>query len=280
MRTTGCGSGKRKFKGSGGGARIQQRPGARQQRGRAPRDAARFELNLTEALSADATARANIQAARAALDTAETTLRQDVAFNPGEALIAQAIEPVELPNIHSAQNGTAQAAFQKMLEHSPALAGLRESIRSTVIQVKYAENQALPQLNLSSQFGVTSEAGNSKCTATITVPTFANCFDPRGPAVPPGRDNAAELPFGGGYGTALNRLFNFAYYDYAAVLGFSMPLDNAASQMALAQARISLEQSRLQYRQALYQAALQVKSSLANLMAYQPQVESTAEATY
>ena len=42
-------------------------------------------LNLTEALSADATARANIQAAKAALDTAETTLRQDVAFNPGEA---------------------------------------------------------------------------------------------------------------------------------------------------------------------------------------------------
>jgi outer membrane protein TolC len=149
-----------------------------------------------------------------------------------------------------------------------------------LIQVKYAENQTLPQLNLSSQFGVTSEAGHSKCTATISVPTFANCFDPSGPAVPAGKDNAAELPFSGGYGTALNRLYNFAFYDYAAVLGFSMPLDNAASQAALAQARVSLDQSRLQYRQALYQAALQVKSAFENLNAFQEQVESTAEATY
>ena len=166
-----------------------------------------------------------------------------------------------------------------MVKYSPALAGLRESILSALIQVKYAENQTLPQLTLGLQFGLTSEGGNSNCTASITVPTYANCFDPNGPSVPPGEDNAAELPFGGGYGSALNRIFDFAFYDYAAVIGFSMPLDNAAPQAGLAQARVSLEQTRLQYRQALYQAALQVKSALTNLVAYEQQVESTAEAT-
>ena len=97
--------------------------------------------------------------------------------------------------------------------------------------------------------------------------------------MPPGKDNAAELPFGGNYGSALNRMFNFAFYDYAAVMGFSMPLDNAAPQAGLAQARVSLDQTRLQYRQALYQAALQVKSALSNLRAYEEQVESTQQAT-
>jgi outer membrane protein TolC len=236
-------------------------------------------VNLTEALSAMATARANVQAAQAGLDVAETTLRQDVALNPNGALLAETIEPIQLPDVRPGQNDRDEAAFEKMLSYSPALAGMRESIRSSLIQVKYAENQMLPQLNLGAQFGVTSEGGNSKCTASISVPTYANCFDPSGPTVPPGADNAAELPFGGGYGTALNRMFNFAFYDYAVVLGFSMPLDNAAPQAGLQQARVSLEQTRLQYRQALYQGALQVKSALSNLRAYEQQVESTAQAT-
>jgi outer membrane protein len=236
-------------------------------------------VNLSEALSAAATARANVQAAAAGLDIAEATLRQDVAFNPARAVLAQPIEPIEHPDTGPEEHESDQAAFEKMIDDSPALAGLRESIVGALIQVKYAENQMLPQLNFGVQFGLTSEAGNSKCTATITVPSFANCFDPSGPKVMPGQDNAAELPFNGGYGSALNGLFNFAFYDYAAVLGFSIPLNNAAPQAALAQARISLEQNRLQYQQGLYQAALQVKAALSNRRAFQEQVESTAQAT-
>ena len=54
-----------------------------------------------------------------------------------------------------------------------------------------------------------------------------------------------------------------------------MPLAKAA----LAQAHVAYDQSRLQYRQALYQAVLLVKSALANLTAFQEQVDATAEAT-
>jgi outer membrane protein TolC len=237
------------------------------------------KVNLTEALSAAATALANVRAAQAAVDSADTTLRQDVAYNPQDALIAQHLEPAQEPDVNPTEEGSGQAALKKMLQSSPALAGMRESIRSALIQVQYAENQTLPQLNLGMQFGFTNEAGNSKCTATISVPSTANCFDPTGPTVPPGANNAAELPFSGGYGSALNKMFDFAFYDYAAVLGFSMPLDNAAPEAALAQAQISLNQTRLQYRQALYQGALQVKSAFDDLVAYQQQVEATAEAT-
>ena len=47
-----------------------------------------------------------------------------------------------------------------------------------------------------------------------------------------------------------------------------MPLDNAAAKAALAQAHVAYDQARSQYRQALYQQVLQVKSALANLTAY------------
>jgi outer membrane protein TolC len=74
-------------------------------------------------------------------------------------------------------------------------------------------------------------------------------------------------------------MFDARFYNYAAVLSFTMPLDNAAAKAALAQARIAYNQARLQYREAVYQAALQVKSALVNLKAYREQVAATWEAT-
>jgi outer membrane protein len=236
-------------------------------------------VNLSEALSAAATARANVSAAKAGLEIARTTLRQDVAANNANAMLAAEIQPLQQPDTNYGAVETDDFAFKAMLEDSPALAGLRESIRSALIQVRYAENQTLPQLNIGAQFGMTSEAGNSKCTTSGTVPAFANCFSASGPMVPPGSNNGALLPFGGDYGTSLNGLFDFKFYDYAAVLGFSMPLDNAAAKAALAQAHVAYDQSRMQYRQALYQSVLLVKSALANLTAFQEQVDATAEAT-
>lgn len=202
-----------------------------------------------------------------------------MAANNAGAMLASEIQPLQQPDTKYGAVETDDFAFKAMLEDSPALAGMREAIRSALIQVKYAENQTLPQLNIGAQFGMTSQAGNSKCTTSGTVPAFANCFSPSGPTVPPGSDNGALLPFGGDYGTALNGLFDFKFYDYAAVLGFSMPLDNAAAKAALAQAHVAYDQSRMQYRQALYQSVLLVKSALANLTAYQEQVDATAEAT-
>jgi outer membrane protein TolC len=236
-------------------------------------------VNLSEALSAAATARANVSAAKAGLVIAQSTLRQDVALNHADAMLSAEIEPLQQPDTQIETVETDDVAFKAMLEDSPALAGLREAIRSALIQVKFAENQTLPQLNFGAQFGITANAGNAKCTTSGTVPAFANCFSPSGPVVPPGSDNGALLPFGGDYGTSLNSLFDFKFYDYAAVLGFSMPLDNAAAKAALAQAHVAYDEARLQYRQALYQQVLLVKSALANLTAFQEQIAATHEAT-
>jgi outer membrane protein TolC len=237
-------------------------------------------VNLSEALSAAATARANVKAAQAALEIASATLSQDVALNHSGALVSAEIEPVQQTDPRPEPTETEDVAFEKMLEDSPALAGLREAIRAALLQVKYAENQMLPQLNIGAQFGATSVAGNAKCTASGAVPIYANCFNPFGPTVPAGADNAAQLPFSGGYAEALNRMLDFKFYEYAAVLSFSIPLDNAAAKAALEQARVAYDQAKLQYRQALYQTVLQVKSALANLRAYQGQVEAAPEATY
>src|SRR5262249_7142226 len=73
-------------------------------------------VNVSGALSAAETARANVQAAAAGVDIAEATLRQDVAFNPARAVLAETIEPLEHPDTHSDRPESDQAAFEKMID--------------------------------------------------------------------------------------------------------------------------------------------------------------------
>jgi outer membrane protein TolC len=89
-----------------------------------------------------------------------------------------------------------------------------------------------------------------------------------------------RLPFGGIYGDALNRMLDAKFYNYAAVLNFEMPLDNAAAKAALAQARISYESARLQYRAALSQSVAQIEGAMANVIADVKRAEATRQAVY
>src|SRR5208283_3658301 len=93
-------------------------------------------------------------------------------------------------------------------------------------------------------------------------------------------NSGGRLPFGVIYGDALDRLWGFSYYNYAAVLTFQMPLDNAIPRAALAQARVQYEQQRVQYRAALSQAVVNVQSAIANLYADYKRAAATASATY
>jgi outer membrane protein len=235
-------------------------------------------IDLQEAQSAAATAEANVFAAEAAIKTARAQLRQDVMLNPGGTFIPEDVEPAEAPNPNYVVNDTEETALEKMVEYSPALGGLREAIRTALLQVRFAENQTLPQVNLGTQFGVTAVAGTSSCIQSFrTTATPGNCTVPVPGATPaPG----TRLPFGGIYGDALNRMLDARFYSYAAVLSLEMPLDNAAAKAALAQGRVAYEQSRMQYREALSQAVVQVESGIANLHAFEKQVEATRNATF
>jgi len=236
-------------------------------------------IDLQEAQSAAATAEANVFAAEATVKTARAQLRQDVMLNPAGTFVPEDIEPAEAPNPGYVINETEETALERMVEYSPALGGLREAIRTALLQVKFAENQTLPQLNLGAEFGVTAVSGSSHCIQSFrTGGPPGNCSIPVPGASP--TPNGTRLPFGGIYGDALNRLLDARFYNYAAVLSFEMPLDNAAAKAGLAQARIAYEQSRMQYREALSQEVVQIESAIANLHAFEKQVEATRNATF
>ena len=92
--------------------------------------------------------------------------------------------------------------------------------------------------------------------------------------------SGTKLPFGGIYGDALNRLFGTSFYNYAAVLNFAYPIDNAAARSVLAQTRVQYESLRMQYRASISTAVVAVQTALANLEADHKRVQATRQATY
>ncbi len=237
-------------------------------------------LDLQEAQSAAATSEANVFTAEANLKTARAQLRQDIMYNPQGTFLPADIEPANKPNPTEVINTNEEHALELAVEYLPSLAAMREAIRGALLQVKYEENQTLPQLNLGAQFGITATAGNTVCQELFfQVPGVQkNCVVSG--STPPITNNGVALPFSGLYGTALNRLWNFSFYNYAAVLSFQMPLDNASAKAALAQARVLYAQSRMQYRSSLSQAVVGVQNGVANVIADQRRVQATEEANF
>ncbi len=242
-------------------------------------------LDLQEAQSAAATAEANVFTAEANLKTARAQLRQDVMYNPQGTFLPAEIQPSQLPDPHEAITIDEDGSLRAAVEFRPSLAALRESIRAALLQVQFSENQVLPQLNLGAQIGVTNTAGHAKCNTPFTSSFISNgnctpAGDEPGTMIPFPPNSGTRLPFGGIYGDALNKMWNFSFYNYAAVLTFQMPLDNAAARAALAQARVQYEQTRLQYRAQLSAAVVQIENALANLYADQRRAMATEQATF
>lgn len=235
-------------------------------------------IDLQEAQSAAATAEANVYTAEANLKNSRTQLRQDVMLNPYGTFLPEEIQPLTRPNPQEQITVDEERALELAVQYVPSLGSMREAIRDALLQVKFSENQVLPQLNLGTQFGLASTAGTTPCQAKLGISgTPGNCTIP---TVPPAPLNGNRLPFGGIYGDALDRLWGFTYYNYAAVLTFQYPLDNAVPRAALAQARVQYEQQRMLYRAALSQTVVNVESSLSNLYADQKRAQATAQATY
>jgi outer membrane protein len=235
-------------------------------------------IDLQEAQSAAATSEANVYTAEANLKNSRTQLREDVMLNPYGTFLPEEIQPLTRPNPQEQVGVDEERALELAVQYVPSLGSMREAIRDALLQVKFSENQVLPQLNLGVQFGLTSSAGTTPCQRAFSgtpVPDSGNCTPPGGV-----EDSGNRLPFGGIYGDALDRLWGFTYYNYAAVLTFQMPLDNAVPRAALAQARVLYDQQRVLYRAALSQTVVNVQSSLANLYADYKRAAATASATF
>ncbi len=229
-------------------------------------------IDVQEAESAFETARANLYTAEANLETARVALRQDVMLNPEHAFIPENVEPADAPNPREELRLDREGSLERAVLYRPELHSLRQAIVTDLLQTKFQENQLLPQVNLQTQYGISNEQGNVICGPSFGVVT-PNCTSATEPI------GGYQVPFEGTYGSALSKMFDFSFYNYAAFFSWEMQLDNATAKAALSQARVTYEQQRMQYRDLLSQVITDVESSLANARADLKRVAATAAAT-
>jgi len=217
-------------------------------------------LDLQEAQSSEASNAAGVYQAENALSVARVALRQDLMLNPSHVFLPEQIEPSDRATGAGDIRSDEEQSLEYAMEYRPELASMRQLIRSLLLQVKFAENQTLPQLNFGGQIGLTSTAGNVKCSELLPGLTTIepNCTIP--PLTP-----GVKLPYAAGYAGALNNMWSFGFYNYALVLSFERPLTNDAAKAALAQAKIQYEQQRLQYRALISQIVLDVDNQLSTV---------------
>ncbi|HTW86681.1 MAG TPA: TolC family protein [Candidatus Binataceae bacterium] len=231
-------------------------------------------IDLQEAQSAAATDQANLYSAEAGLKSARVILRQDVMLNPSHRFLPRRIEPAEAPNPDEPVEIEEERSLELAVQYRPALAALREAVRTAEFLVKYQTNQLLPQFNLVAQFGLSSIGGDALCGSALGLPpSEINCVSLEEPS------GGFMLPFSGDYAETLNRMFGTRFYNYAIQFNFELPLDNAPIRAQLAQARIGYEQARVQYRAGISRVVVEVENSLANLTAAIRRVKATRAAT-
>ena len=134
-------------------------------------------IDLQEAQSAAATSEANVYTAEANLKNSRTQLRQDVMLNPYGTFLPEEIQPLTRPNPQERVVVDEERALELAVQYVPSLGSMREAIRDALLQVKFSENQVLPQLNIGAQFGLTSTAGTTPCQKPFGTPVkdSGNC---------------------------------------------------------------------------------------------------------
>jgi len=192
---------------------------------------------VTEARAEKARREEQLIVAQNSLDVAKATLRLTLNVNPDQSFMPRRVEPTDSPSVEEIfvdrQKSLEQAMLQRPEAESAAL-----NIRNKELQLRYAENQLLPRLDLKAGAGLTGIAGDLK----------------------PGSLN----PFPGSYGASLDRL-NGDFYNYSVGVVLQIPLGNGQAQSKHSQARIELTQEKARQRDLVNQIILEVDRAVSDV---------------
>jgi len=231
-------------------------------------------LAVMEAASQVETANAQVTTGKDVFAQAQAVLWRDLGGAATDAL-PEDIEPVDTPGDNPILAGDAEQWLETAMQQRPELAAMGEAIRVNHLNVRYAKNQTLPELNLTAGAGLASVSGAVNCIHVSTALFPSNCVSN---LTSPPRSGIA-VPYQGVYGNALSGLGNFNFYNFAAGVTFLMPLDNETAQANLSLARIQYDQERMRYRDLANQIAVDVVNSLSSFRSSRDRARSTAAAT-
>ena len=154
------------------------------------------------------------------------------------------IIPVDRP-VFKEREITLDEAIDTALKNRPDLLEQKISIKNNVFNVNYAKNQLLPDLSLQASIWSPGISG--------TQLIYENNDPLTGVVI-------GTLP--GGPKDAMKDALGFAYNNWSVALSLSIPFSSIFSRSQLAQARVTLEQSKLRLQDTIQQILLEIKQAV------------------
>ena len=175
-------------------------------------------------------------------------------------------DPTDDPQYSRVQPVDLDAAVKRAFVNRPELAAAQKRIGQREVQLKFAKNQRLPQVDIDFRYrtlGITGDANNS---------IQGNSFFPAPSCDPPGPGNNNPIDCGS-YGDTFNEYWD-NNHEIAAYGVISIPLGNIRARKEESKARIELRKAGSQVRRLQQMIIKDVRSSARGLLASAQGVEA------
>lgn len=211
---------------------------------------------VLEAKSEVARRQANLIQAQNALVLSRDNLRAIINFRPEGSDALLMVEPADRPTVETREFDL-DRSLATALENRPELAAATLDVEGKGMMLKVAENQLLPRVNLTGSIGTNGLGGTA-----VPLQDFRT-------------GQTILSPFGGSYGTTLDRSVDGRYYSYSAGVTFEIPLGNAQARADYAAAQIDAETARHNLAKQQESVTLEVKTAVTNLLSDLKSIEAT-----
>lgn len=171
------------------------------------------------------------------------------------------ISPSEQP-VLAARTVDVEAAIRNAFEHRTDLAQLRRRMDQTDVSIRYARNQKLPAVDLTTSYNVIGLGGTQ------------NEFNYAAGVIPAPIIRSSQRSFG----SALGDVFGNDFRTWSVQLNVSYPIGTSSADAALAQARVQREQQVTGIRAQELQVAAQVRDAGRQVDTSLKRVEATRKA--
>ena len=198
--------------------------------------------------------------AQSQIETAQDNLRALV-FNPSSPdFWTTRIVPTELPAFQPSAVDV-DGAVRNALQMRTDLLQARKSLESADINIRYFQNQALPDVTATFDYGLTGLGGSPVArTNAIGIPVAVPVGTPRN------------------FASVLGDLFGNQYPSWTLGLNISYPLGHSQQEANVARARLETTQAETQLKNAELQVVTQVRNVARQLTTSQKLVDSTRAA--
>ncbi|NTU51310.1 MAG: TolC family protein [Candidatus Aminicenantes bacterium] len=203
-------------------------------------------MEVLSARAEVATREADLIQAETQIKSNEDALRLLLNISEAEGQSVSAVLPKDKPT-YVPREVSFEEAITAALQNRPDLEISRIGLETEKINISYAKNQILPELNLSASYSAPGIDG------TRLIYNLPNPLDPDAEIID-------TIP--GGIGGALKQSFGFTYPNWNLGLTLNLPLSNVFGKASLAQARLNMRQAMLEMENQKEQVYIEIKNAV------------------